>query len=221
MSYPAGNEEWAWTWMGFSPPPRCYNDYEPLTGVYALLKNCFGQYYGLGTFDYWKRSELSKLSNENKSKLLSQLVKDNQDVFRGRTYKGFEMIMDNEPFDEFADRDFFFEKMTADECRKRNYPHAERSRSKDGYKCRTCDLFVPKESDEWIRTEGISNYSAITHNMKAKFLRLHLSIPKEIKKADFEIRKIEDDRFSANMQKVNRCMSEIDHLDNKYSDFLN
>ena len=192
MSYPAGNTNWAWEWMGFSAPNTCYND-EPVKDVYHKFRNCFDAYYGIGDFDYWKRNELQKLSDEDKVELIKLLIADNKEKTEARRYLGLNSDGTiNKTIDEFADgRTMFFGILTIEECRKQKYPHNQRCRYTHGFQCDDCGTFIPKDSEEYLRTEGLSDYWMSIHNIGVYFRRENRELPDDFIELETQFEKLD------------------------------
>lgn len=185
MSYPAGNSNWAWEWMGFNPP--AVGHVENVDVKYNKFMKCFDAYYGIGDFDYWDRTELQQLSDANKLELLNLLLEDNKSKTEARVYLGILGAINkslrtiNKSIDEFADsRTEFFETLTLEECRKQKYPHNQRCRYTTGYKCDDCNNFFDKDSEEYLRTEALSSYDMSIHNIGVYFHRENTELPQDI-----------------------------------------
>lgn len=180
MSYPAGNSNWAWEWMGFHPPSVGYGAI--LDTKYIKFRKCFDYYSGIGEFDYWDRKALQSLSYEDKLELVCLLIQDNKDKTDARKYLGLNVDGTiNKSIDEFADsRTQFFGTLSLEECRKQKYPHNQRCRYTTGYQCDDCNNFFDKDSEEYLRTEGISNYSMSIHNIGVYFYRENTELPQDV-----------------------------------------
>lgn len=150
--YPAGNDKWSWSWMGFSAPIDGYG--QKLKPTYERLKHCFGYYCGIGEFSYWNRSAIETLSKDDKLILLSELVKDNVDKLVGRIYIGWSSETGfNKSIDQFADLKNFLVPLTTEECRNQKYPHNNRCRFDTGFFCEDCNTFFAKDSEDYIKYE--------------------------------------------------------------------
>jgi hypothetical protein len=180
MSYPAGNSNWAWEWMGFEPPRVAYT--LVVDKKYNKFRKCFDSYYGIGTFDYWDRITLQNLSDEDKLQLINLLLIDNKKKTNVRKYLGLNSDGTiNKKIDEFADgRTKFFETLTLEECRKQKYPHNQRLRYETGYHCDDCNNFFDKDSEEYLRTEALNNYDSLIHNIGVYFHRENTEQPQDV-----------------------------------------
>jgi hypothetical protein len=180
MSYPAGNSNWAWEWMGFNPPAVGYG--VVVDTKYSKFIKCFDAYYGIGDFDYWDRNVLRSLSDEDKLELIHLLMQDNKHKTDVRKYLGLNTDGTiNKSIDEFADsRTQFFGTLTLEECRKQEYPHNQRCRYTTGYKCDDCNNFFDKDSEEYLRTEALSSYDMSIHNIGVYFHREKTELPQDM-----------------------------------------
>jgi len=210
MSYPAGNSNWAWEWMGFHPPAVCYE--AVVDEKYSKFKKCFDAYYGIGDFDYWNRTKLRNLSDEDKLELINLLMRDNKDKTDVRKYLGLNTDGTiNKSIDEFADsRTQFFGTLTLEECRKQKYPHNQRCRYTTGYKCDDCDNFFDKNSEEYLRTEALDSYDMSIHNIGVDFHRANTELPQEM----IDLRKQFDELNKQNCYEV--PMKEIQAMITNY-----
>ena len=189
MSNPAGNSAWAWEWMGFDPPFLADND-EPQPEKYKKFRSCYDFYYGIGVFDYWKRIELDKLSDDDKLELLGYLMEDNQKKIKARKYLGLnEDGTLNTDINPYANsRTKFFGVLTLKECRQRKYPHNQRCRYKNGFHCDDCDNFFGDDTEEYLRTQQMGDYSIDIWNIGVYFHRAKIKKPQSYKqlKVDFD-----------------------------------
>lgn len=225
MSFPAGRKEWAWEWMGFSPPNTCYNP-NPLDEKYKKFSQCFDAYYGIGDFDYWKRSELARLTEAEKVELVNYLLEDFKAKKPHKSVRKYIGLLPegslNKSLDEYADgRKNFFEVLSVDECRKQKYPHNQRCRHTNGYHCDDCNTFFEKESEDWKRTEGLSDCWMILHNINAMCLRSKADTPSDV----LELRKEYDvlserQAFEIPMNEVQSMLDRCHEMKNKYAQLL-
>ncbi len=164
--------------MGFSAPASVYTTVDL---KYNKFNKCFDSYYGIGDFDYWKRAELGNLSDEDKLELIHLLMQDNKKKTDVRKYLGLNADGTiNKNIDEFADgRTEFFERLTLEECRKQKYPHNQRCRHTNGFHCDDCNNFFDKDSEEYLRTEGLGTYSMAIHNIGVYFHREKIEKPQD------------------------------------------
>ena len=210
MSYPAGNSNWAWEWMGFSPPAVGYG--AVIDEKYNKFRKCFNAYYGIGDFDYWDRNALRSLSDEDKLELIKLLMYDNKEKTDARKYLGLNADGTiNKSIDEFADsRTKFFGTLTLEECRKQKYPHNQRCRYTTGYHCDDCNNFFDKDSEEYLRTEGLSVYDMSIHNIGVYFHRENTELPQDM----IDLRKQFDELNKKNCYEI--PMEEIQSMINNY-----
>lgn len=181
-SSPAGREGWAWTWMGLKPPNLCYND-KDLPEKYEPFRHCFDAYYGIGDFDYWKKSEVDRLTLEGRETLLKLLLEDlkSNKPEKFDRYDGLTSAGTLKPgVDPYADRDEFFKKLSRVECSTQKTPHNARTRYAHGFHCRDCDTFFPSDSDEYIRGEIATDFWRLLHNLKVYFYRKNIDVPADV-----------------------------------------
>lgn len=180
ISCPAGNPNWAWEWMGFTPPATGYGVI--VDEKYSKFIKCFGAYYGIGDFDYWDRTVLQILAEEDKLELVHLLLQDNKDKTDVREYLGLNADGTiNKSIDEFADSQTdFFGVLTLENCRKQKYPHNQRCRYSNGYHCDDCNNFFDKDSEEYLRTEGLDSYYLSIYNITACFHREKEELPQDV-----------------------------------------
>jgi hypothetical protein len=177
-SYPAGRQDWAWRWMGLNPPNLCYNN-KPIDERFNRFSHCFGAYYGIGDFDYWKREPLAELPYNDKVELIHLLLEEPENKKMSyRKYLGFLPNGKlNNSIDPHADADDFYEKLTLAQCRRTEYPHNNRTRHVVGYVCRDCGGTFLNNSEDYIRTEGLSNCWFKLHNFKVSYHRAGQPVP--------------------------------------------
>lgn len=215
MSYPAGNKKWAWEWMGFHPPQVAYAD--SIDPKYQKFRHCFDDYHGIGTFEYWKRKELEELTESEKIELVRLLKSDQSNkITKGRKYLGIKNGKINKDIDPYADgRTNFFSTLNYEECAKLKIPHNARCREKDGYHCDDCNTFIKKGTDEYARTEGLSNYKTKLHNIRLAYY--HLQKPEKLKQLSNKLNKINP---RTSIKQIQDLFIEIDNYDHmsKYVD---
>jgi hypothetical protein len=210
MSYPAGNSNWAWEWMGFHPPAVDYG--AVVDTKYSKFIKCFDAYYGIGDFDYWNRVALRSLPDEDKLELVHLLMQDNKDKTDARKYLGLNTDGTiNKSIDEFADsRTQFFGTLTLAECRKQKYPHNQRCRYTTGYHCDDCGNFFANDTEEYLRTEALSSYDMAIHNIGVYFHRENTELPQDM----IDLRKQFDELNKQNCYEV--PMEEIQSMITNY-----
>lgn len=217
MSYPAGNSNWAWEWMGFCPPPVGYG--AVVDTKYNKFIKCFDAYYGVGDFTYWVRAELQKLSEEDILELIHLLMQDNKDKTDVRKYLGLNADGTiNKSIDEFADsRTYFFGVLTLEECRKQQYPHNQRCRYTTGFYCNDCGSFFPRESEEYLRTEALSSYDMSIHNLGVYFSIGNIELPQDLIDLRSQFDKLNNKNcYEVPIEEIQSMISNYNLVEEKY-----
>lgn len=214
MSSPAGRENWAWEWMGFSPP-IIYDELKDPS--FEPYRKCMGEYFGIGDFSYWDKDEIAKLSNNEKLRLLKLLILYCE-MPEDRKYLG---LTDdgkiNTQINEYANgRKEFYSTLTVEDCRKRRYAHSERCRTTEGFYCDSCETFFGTDSEDWIKEERLGFG---LWNLRVSFYRLKLDVPDEIQKLFDEQQEIEKKPFAdKDINRILEVHAETVALWEKYKD---
>lgn len=226
MSNPAANPNWSWEWMGLNPPGLCHNVQSNIFPKYDKFKHCFDAYYGIGDFDYWIKSNLDALSNEDKLELLNLRIEDlKEDIEKkARTYLGLNPDGTfNDTIDPYLDgRTHFFDLLTIEECRDRKYPHNQRCRYTNGFQCDDCGTFFGIETEDYILSEKLSTLSISIWNTGVFFNRKNEEWPPELRKLEKLCKELQDRVFiHRTINEVNLLQKSIETIREIYSYELN